>query len=65
MVVAIKFARLAEQGMLPSENPAATPDGQGSGDLGGYARLEALRCAHPRGSAPTASEALGGAGATG
>ena len=65
LVVAIKTARLAERGMLHPENPATTQGGQGSGNIGGHARFEALRRAGPCGPMPTAPEALGGVGGAG
>jgi len=39
---------------------AATQDHQGSGTIGDYASLEAVRRARPQGPTPTPSEALAG-----
>jgi len=51
--------------MLHPENPATTQDHQGWGNIGGYARLEALCLASPRRQTATASEALAGTGEVG
>jgi hypothetical protein len=61
----IQAAQLAKRGMLYPENPATTQGGQGSGNIGGLARFEALRRAGSRRPTPTASAALGNVGGAG
>ena len=59
MVVAIKFACVAERRILRSENPTSAQTAEGPRNSEGYASLPALRSAHPLRTTQTTSTPLG------